>query len=72
MLPSWLPEIVLHDLRIGGATATLRCWRDARGGSHGELIEKRGTLRLVRQPPPESLTAGAADRASALFETLVH
>jgi glycogen debranching enzyme len=71
-LPTWLPEVVLHDLRIAGATVTLRCWRDAHGNSHGELLHKRGTLRLLRQPPPESLTAGIRDRASALLDSIVH
>jgi glycogen debranching enzyme len=71
-LPEWLPEVVLHDLRIAGATVTLRCWRDRHGASHGELVHKRGTLRLLRQPPPESLTAGVRDRAAALLDSLVH
>lgn len=71
-LPAWLPEIVLHDLRLGGATATLRFWREADGTSHGEILRKRGTLRLVKQPPPESLTAGVGDRLSALFDSLIH
>jgi glycogen debranching enzyme len=71
-LPAWLPEIVLHDLRLAGATATLRFWREPDGTSHGEIVRKRGTLRLVEQPPPESLTAGVGDRLSALFDSLIH
>ena len=47
-----------------GPTATLRCWRDDDGNSHAEILHKHGTLRLVQQPPPESLTAGR--RAIAL------
>jgi glycogen debranching enzyme len=72
VLPSWLPEIILHDLRIGQATATLRFWRDARGHSHWEVLQKRGTLRLIQQPPPESLSATASDRFRAVFDTLLH
>jgi glycogen debranching enzyme len=71
-LPSWLPEIVIHGLRLGGATFTLRAWRDAQGSSHAEIVEKRGTVHLLRQPPLESLSAGALDRVAALFETLIH
>jgi glycogen debranching enzyme len=71
-LPAWLPEVVLHDLRLAGAVATIRFWRDDRGRSHAEVMRKRGTFRLVRQPPPESLTAGLRDRMSALVDTLVH
>ena len=26
-IPTWLSEVVLHNLRIGAATATIRFWR---------------------------------------------
>ncbi|HVR98811.1 MAG TPA: glycogen debranching N-terminal domain-containing protein [Thermoanaerobaculia bacterium] len=70
-LPPWLPEVVLRGLRLGGATATLRCWRDQEGRSHAEILEKKGTLRLLRQPAPESLKAGVFDRVKALAETVL-
>lgn len=70
VLPTWLPEVVIHDLRLAGGSASLRFWRDAAGASHGEILHKRGTFRLVKQPPPESLTAGAADRLAALFDSV--
>jgi glycogen debranching enzyme len=70
-LPAWMPEVVLRGLRLGGATATLRCWRDEEGRSHAELLEKKGTLHLLRQPPPESLKAGVFDRVKALAETVL-
>ena len=72
VLPTWLPEIVVHDLRLAGATATLRFWRDGSGASHAEVLHKRGTFRVVKQPPPESLTAGVVDRLSALFDGIRH
>jgi glycogen debranching enzyme len=28
VLPHWLPDITLHNLRVGNGTATLRFWRD--------------------------------------------
>ena len=70
-LPSWLPEVIVQELRIGGATATLRFWRDDKGASHAEVLEKEGTLRLVRQPPPESLQAGLLDRFRALVDGIL-
>jgi glycogen debranching enzyme len=70
-LPSWLPEVIVQDLRLGGTTATLRFWRDETGVSHAEVVEKRGTFRLLRQPPLESLSAGIGDRFKALFESLL-
>ncbi|MGH7718989.1 MAG: glycogen debranching N-terminal domain-containing protein [Gemmatimonadaceae bacterium] len=72
VLPSWLPEVVVRDLKLAGATATLRFWRDDNGACHGEVLHKRGTLRLVKQPPLESLSAGAKDRFGALADSVLH
>jgi glycogen debranching enzyme len=72
VLPTWLPELVVHDLRLAGATVTLRFWRDGAGSSHGEVLQKRGTFRLLKQPPLESLTAGVVDRLAALFDSVRH
>jgi glycogen debranching enzyme len=69
-LPEWAPEIVVRGLRVGGATITLRCWRDE-DRSKWEVLHKRGTLHVVRQPAPESLSAGIGDRAGALLDTLL-
>jgi glycogen debranching enzyme len=72
VLPSWLPQVTLENLRVGGATVTLRFWRDRDHKSHGEIIKKRGTLRLIRQPPLESLTTSVSERVSRLEDGLVH
>jgi glycogen debranching enzyme len=72
VLPAWMPESVLEHLRLGNAIATLRFWRTADGKSHAEVVRKRGTLRLVHQPPIESLKAGVRDRMSALMDTVLH
>jgi glycogen debranching enzyme len=71
-LPDWLPELVLQNLRLGDATATLRFWRDDDGRSHAEVLESRGTFRLLHQPPPESLTATVGRRIGALADTIRH
>ena len=72
VLPWWLPSLTLEGLRVGGATVTMRFWRDRRGRSHGEVVRRRGTLRVVRQPPPESLSAGPLDRFTAFVDGLRH
>jgi glycogen debranching enzyme len=72
VLPTWLPELVVHDLRLAGAKATLRFWRDGSGSSHVEVLHKRGTIRVMKQPPPESLSARVVDRLSALFDSIRH
>jgi hypothetical protein len=63
---------VLHGLRLGGATATIRFWRDDDGESHAEILHKRGTLHLIRQPPPEALHVRLRDRFSALADRVLH
>ena len=69
-LPSWLPEVIVHDLRVGSARATLRCWRDADGASKFDVLRRHGTLHVVRQPPPESIEAGVVPRTKAALETV--
>ncbi|MGH7677524.1 MAG: amylo-alpha-1,6-glucosidase [Gemmatimonadaceae bacterium] len=71
-LPDWLPTVTIENVRVGDACATLRFWRDRHGESHGEIENKRGSLHLLRQPPPESLRDGIPQRLGALVETLVH
>ena len=72
VLPSWLPEIVIHDLKFAGATVSLRFWRDKNGASHTETLRKRGTFHLVRQPPIESQRVGWSDRFTALADRVLH
>jgi glycogen debranching enzyme len=67
ILPPWLPEVVIERLRLGGTVATLRFRRKESGHTDVEIVRKRGPLHLVRQPPPESLEAGLADRFRALL-----
>jgi hypothetical protein len=72
MLPSWLPEVTLEGLRVGGVTATIRFWRESDFTSHAEVLSKSGTLHLLRQQPPESRTATVRDRVTAFVDGLVH
>jgi glycogen debranching enzyme len=71
ILPSWLPEITIEGLRLGGTTATIRFRRGDDGRTDAEIVRKRGPLRLVRQPPLESLTATVGDRFRALTESIL-
>jgi glycogen debranching enzyme len=70
-LPAWLPEVILRDLRVGDAKVSLRFWREHDGSSSWDVLHRQGSLHIVRQPPPESLTAAWPDRAAALFESLM-
>ena len=69
-LPSWIPELILRNLRVGDAKVTLRFWRKEDGTSAWEVLHQQGTLHIVRQPAPESLSAPWIDRVIGLTETL--
>lgn len=71
VLPDWIPEVIVRGLRVGGATATIRFHRDDDGKAHVDVLEKRGKLRVIRQPPPESLDATIGDRYRALVDGIL-
>jgi glycogen debranching enzyme len=69
-LPTWMPELILRDLRVGDAKATLRFRREKGGASSWEVLHRQGTLHIVRQPAPESLSAGWTERIAGLVESV--
>ena len=69
-LPDWMPEMIVRGLRVGDATVTLRFWRTSSGTSRWKVLHKEGKLRVVRQPAPESLSAGWLQRLKGLFESI--
>jgi glycogen debranching enzyme len=70
-MPDWLPEITLEGLRVGDATVTIRFYRRADGRGDYEVLDKRGSLHVLRQPSPWSLTAGYAERLKDVLTSLL-
>ncbi|HXG68083.1 MAG TPA: amylo-alpha-1,6-glucosidase, partial [Blastocatellia bacterium] len=70
-LPGWLPEITLTGLHVGDATATIRFYRKENGESTYEVQDVRGTLHVLRQPSPWSLTASFAERLKDALTSLL-
>jgi len=70
-LPEWMPEVTVRDLRVGDAKVSIRFWRNADGSSAFDVLRKRGKLHVIRQPPPESLSAGPGERLRDLIQTLL-
>jgi glycogen debranching enzyme len=70
-LPAWLPEITLRSLRVGQATTDIRFFRKDDGGSDFEVLDTRGTLHVVRQPSPWSLTASFGERLKDALVSLL-
>jgi glycogen debranching enzyme len=61
-LPEWLPSFDVTGLRVGQAQVSLRFTRRSSGRTDYKVIDKVGTLHVVRQPSPWSLTAGLGER----------
>lgn len=49
-LPEWLEWIELHDLKVGNCELSLRFWRDQKGNSLWEVLDKKGHLFVIEQP----------------------
>jgi hypothetical protein len=60
-LPAWLPEITLHRLRVGRAVVTLHFRREGERTEY-RILSQEGSLHVLRQPSPWSLTAGLGER----------
>ena len=65
-LPDWLPEITLRNLRVGAATVSIRFEGDTYA-----VLEKEGTLHVVKQPMPWSLTATWGERLRDFLVTAI-
>jgi glycogen debranching enzyme len=70
-LPDWLPEITLTNLRVGDATTTIRFYRKADGQSDYEVEDIQGSLHVIRQPSPWSLTASFGERLKDALTSLL-
>ncbi|HWN43885.1 MAG TPA: glycogen debranching N-terminal domain-containing protein [Thermoanaerobaculia bacterium] len=70
-LPEWLPELTVRGLRVGEASVDLRFFRGADGRSDWELLDQKGTLHVLRQPSPWSLTATFAERLRDILSSLL-
>jgi glycogen debranching enzyme len=70
-LPEWLPEITLENLRVGKASVTIRFVREKDGGSDYKVLDKRGTLHVLRQPSPWSMTASFGERLKDALTSLL-
>jgi hypothetical protein len=48
VLPPWLPDITLHNLRVGTSTVTLRFWRE-KDQTRYEVVDSNGELRVEQR-----------------------
>lgn len=69
-LPEWLPQITIERLRVGNASVTLRFTRDEHGKTTHKVLDLEGSLHIVLQPSPWSLSSGWGERLTDLLESL--
>jgi glycogen debranching enzyme len=69
VLPAWLPELIVRDLRVGNAKVSLRFWREDNGASNWDVLHRQGPLHILRQPPPESLFAKWTERTADVWQS---
>jgi hypothetical protein len=53
-LPAWLPDLRLEGLRVGRAQLDLQFVRDQHGRTRYHVTRRRGSIRVIRQPPPQA------------------
>ena len=70
-LPDWLPEITVEGLHVGNAVVSLRFQRNPNGRTDYAITNLEGTLHVIRQPSPWSLTSGWAERTRDVVESLL-
>ena len=70
-LPDWLPDFTLSNLKVGKAEVDIHFYRDKKGFSDYEILDTRGSLHVLRQPSPWSLTATWAERIKDMFMSLL-
>ena len=69
-LPSWLPDLTLEGIRVGRATVDLEFRRGRDGRTTYRVLGRAGSVRVVRQPPPQSPAATLPGRASAALRSI--
>jgi glycogen debranching enzyme len=70
-LPIWLPEVTIRNLHVAAAVIDLRFYRTKSGESDYEVLDRRGSLHIVRQPSPWSLTATFGERLQDALSSLL-
>jgi glycogen debranching enzyme len=70
-LPEWLPELTLQGLRVGEARIDLRFERRPDGRTHFDVEERAGSLHVLHQPSPWSLTASFGERLRDVLTSVV-
>jgi glycogen debranching enzyme len=70
-LPPWLPDLTLRNLRVKDSFVTIRFRRQKDGTTGYKVLERRGPIHVLRQPPPGALNSGVGRRVRELVGSLL-
>lgn len=71
ILPSWLPDLTVEGLRLGGGSMDLRFVRGRNGRTRWKVLRKTGKAHIFRQPPVNSLSATLMHRLGILVRGML-
>ena len=71
VLPEWLPELVLRDVQVGRSRVSLHFKRERDGTTDYRILSREGRVHMLRQPPPDDLSAGPFDRLRDVVGSLL-
>jgi hypothetical protein len=69
-LSPWLPDLNLEGIQVGGERVDLQARRQ-QDGITSFSTSTRGVIRVVRQPPPHSISATLLSRAAAALSSMI-
>jgi cellobiose phosphorylase len=70
-LPSWLPDLRLSNLRVGGARVDIEFRRTSTGATRYRVHPLEGQLLVLRQPVADGPDATIRSRLSAAARSIV-
>ena len=70
-LPAWLPAMTIRGLQVGTASVTIEFRRRPTGETTHRVVHTRGTLHVIRQASPWSLTEPLGRRLRHLLGSVV-
>ncbi len=70
-LPEWLPEITVERVRIKKASVSVKFFRNEKGETEYKILDLTGSLHVIHQPSPWSITSGWVERVRDAVESLL-
>jgi hypothetical protein len=71
VLPPWLPDLTLRDVPVGEARVSIRFRRQRDGTTDYKVLERAGTVFVVRQAPPDAPGVGPGKRLGQLANSIL-